>query len=91
MICTKKLVFTGCKTIANGVLFVSEAQSLGNFAVAFTDVPTMTLSKISNNGGWIYNHTEINKTKAGNVWFATPDKRTSSSFGCHLIAIGRWK
>lgn len=91
MICTKKCVFENVSTTANGAIFISSQQTLGNFAVEFIDVPTMTLSKITNTGGWIFNHIQLTKSNAGNVFFATATAQNSKIFGCHLIAIGRWK
>lgn len=91
MICTKKCMFENVTTTANGAIFISPQQAIGDFALPFIDIPTMTLSKIGNNGGWVFNHTQLTKSSAGYVFFATTTAQSSKTFGCHLIAIGRWK
>ncbi len=92
MICSKDVIFEkiACAT-ESGAIFITDQLSLGNFAVEFTNIPVMTVSKVRHDAGWIYNTNQISKISAGYVTFASATSRSSATFECHLIAIGRWK
>lgn len=92
MICNKRVIFNNIEcTTASGTIYITAQLSLGNFAEEFTDIPVMTISKVRHDASWVYNTNQINKTNAGYVTFATTTARSSVTFECHLIAIGRWK
>lgn len=92
MICTKSVVFRDVPSItANGSIFTTAQLSLGNFAEEFTDMPIMTVSKVRHDPAWIYNTNQISKTSAGYVTFATTTTRSTATFECHVIAVGKWK
>lgn len=92
MICSKRVTFNNipCTTVS-GAIYITAQQSLGNFAEEFVDIPTMTVSKVRHDAGWIYNTNQISKTSAGYVTFATTTTRSTATFECHVIAMGRWK
>lgn len=94
-ICTKTVTFgsVACST-AWGSVYETESLSLGNFAVAFLETPTINVSIVGGGQGYYAGFIEYlinsSKTSPGNVMICRPVSG-NAAFKIDIIAIGRWK
>ena len=96
MIINKTVLGTANITNAWGSLFISNEINLGNFPVAFIEMPTIVVSPqtqtgtqymLAGQGGSGYG----TETNAGNVALVRPNSRTSVAYRLEVIAKGKWK
>ena len=96
MIINKTVLGTANITNAWGSLYVSADINLGDFPVAFIEIPTIVVSPqtqtgtqymLTGNGGSSYG----TETNAGNVALVRPNSRTGVAYRLEVIAKGKWK
>ena len=96
MIINKTVLGTANITNAWGSLYVSAEINLGNFPVAFIEMPTIVVSPqtqtgtqymLAGQGGSGYG----SETNAGNVALVRPNSRTNVAYRLEVIAKGKWK
>lgn len=96
MIINKTVLGTANITNAWGSLYISNDINLGNFPVAFIEIPTIVVSPQTQTGtqymlagqGTSGYGTETN---AGNVALVRPNSRTGVAYRLEVIAKGKWK
>lgn len=96
MIINKTVLGTANITNAWGSLYISAEINLGNFPVAFIEMPTIVVSPqnqtgtqymLAGQGGSGYG----TETNAGNVALVRPNSRTNVAYRLEVIAKGKWK
>ena len=96
MIINKTVLGTTNITNAWGSLYVSAEINLGNFPVAFIEMPTIVVSPqtqtgtqymLTGQGGSGYG----SETNAGYVSLVRPNSRTNVAYRLEVIAKGKWK
>ena len=96
MIINKTVLGTANITNAWGSLYVSAEINLGNFPVAFIEMPTIVVSPqtqtgtqymLAGQGGSGYG----SETNAGFVSLVRPNSRTGVAYRLEVIAKGKWK
>ena len=96
MIINKTVLGTANITNAWGSLYVSAEINLGDFPVAFIEMPTIVVSPqtqtgtqymLAGQGGSGYG----TETNAGNVALVRPNSRTGVAYRLEVIAKGKWK
>ena len=96
MIINKTVLGTANITNAWGSLYVSAEINLGNFPVAFIEMPTIVVSPqtqtgtqymLTGQGGSGYG----SETNAGYVSLVRPNSRTNVAYRLEVIAKGKWK
>lgn len=96
MIINKTVLGTANITNAWGSLYISSEINLGNFPVAFIEMPTIVVSPqnqtgtqymLAGQGGSGYG----TETNAGNVALVRPNSRTGVAYRLEVIAKGKWK
>ena len=96
MIINKTVSGTANITNAWGSLYVSAEINLGNFPVAFIEMPTIVVSPqtqtgtqymLTGQGGSGYG----SETNAGYVSLVRPNSRTNVAYRLEVIAKGKWK
>ena len=96
MIINKTVSGTADITNAWGSLYISADINLGNFPVAFIEMPTIVVSPqtqtgtqymLIGQGGNGYG----TETNAGNVALVRPNSRTGVAYRLEVIAKGKWK
>ena len=98
MIINKTVLGTANITNAWGSLYISSEINLGDFPVAFIEMPTIVVSPqtqtgtqymlVGNGGSGSGYGTETN---AGNVALVRPNSRTDVAYRLEVIAKGKWK
>ena len=96
MIINKTVSGTANITNAWGNLYISNDINLGNFPVAFIEMPTIVVSPqtqtgtqymLAGQGGSGYG----TETNAGNVALVRPNSRTGVAYRLEVMAKGKWK
>ena len=96
MIVNKTVLGTANITNAWGSLYVSAEINLGDFPVAFIEMPTIVVSPqtqtgtqymLAGQGGSGYG----TETNAGNVALVRPNSRTGVAYRLEVMAKGKWK
>lgn len=96
MIVNKTVLGTANITNAWGNLYVSSEINLGDFPVAFIEMPTIVVSPqtqtgtqymLAGQGGSGYG----TETNAGNVALVRPNSRTGVAYRLEVMAKGKWK
>lgn len=90
MVCTKKVSFNNTFTTAWGSMYTTDAISLGSWASAFTVVPTVNASIMSNYSAFIQSINDCTTTQVGTTYLARP-VNTNAQGTISIIAIGKWK
>lgn len=90
MVCTKKVSFNNTFTTAWGSMYTTDAISLGSWASAFTVVPTVNASIMSNYSAFIQSINDCTATQVGATYLARP-VNTNAQGTISIIAIGKWK
>ena len=90
MICTKKVSFNNTFTTAWGSMYTTDQISLGNWPVAFTEVPTVNASIMSNYSAFIQGINGCTITAVGSTYLARPVNTNAQGY-ISIMAIGRWK
>ena len=96
MIINKTVLGTANITNAWGSLYVSAEINLGNFPVAFIEMPTIVVSP-QNQTGTQYmlagqsGNGYGSETNAGNVVLVRPNSKTGVAYRLEVIAKGKWK
>lgn len=67
------------------------SQICGNYAESFTSIQALTVTKVSNWTGFVYNVTQDNTTHIGTVRIGTANSASSANYGVSIIAVGKWK
>ncbi len=91
MICTKVISWTGVVDIPWGNLYETTSISLGNYAIPFISIPTISVIQCSNNGGFVEAVYGTTMTSFGICWICRGTTNVSTTYNLHCIAIGRWK
>lgn len=96
MIINKTVLGTANITNAWGSLYISNEINLGNFPVAFIEMPTIVVSPqtqtgtqymLTGQGGSGYG----SETNAGYISLVRPNSRTGVAYRLEVIAKGKWK
>ena len=96
MIINKTVLGTANITNAWGGLYISAEINLGNFPVAFIEMPTIVVSPqnqtgtqymLAGQGGSGYG----TETNAGNIALVRPNSRTGVAYRLEVMAKGKWK
>ena len=91
MICTIQKDYSGAISTQWGSIYYSGAISLGNWPVAFTGTPYVTIGLRANTDclpGAIKN---VSNTSAGSTYIYRPASTTSATAQVVVTAIGRWQ
>ena len=96
MIINKTVSGTANITNAWGSLYISNEINLGNFPVAFIEMPTIVVSPQTQTGTQYMLAGQAgsgygSETNAGNVALVRPNSRTGVAYRLEVIAKGKWK
>lgn len=93
MICYKKVSFTNIAKSRswNGRFIPSSALNLGNFPVAFIEIPTVSITLSTIASVLFLGDQSPSKTSAGTFYPLGFDNSTIANLTVNVIAYGKWK
>lgn len=93
LICMVEINWTGKITTAYGSMFYNDSTiSGGNWPVAFTGVPYMSMTCVRGTMALVGPASGTSKTAVGTLYIYRPSSNaTSTTYSIDIIAYGRWK